>query len=555
MGEILGRILGASKCDHSLWKFGQFLKTCSTAPPRRHATTRVVPYAMEAERESLIAGDVNEYSSTSSTRGDRDNTSPSLLGRGRFVRCLGHHGVLLAPVIASGLLVAAVLYSGVNVASLLTPSRLGESLTAREYGGDLITLAWNYADGFREPPCQDSNWGKFRCVRGHMFLEANIRKYFPSRLTADSPPFEVYFSVADMPHSPCLETNYRETRCHVDQWAPIFNFGSSLRDGSIFPSMRRATLLVLQECMQKALENRGFKVTNDTKATCNWLQYPDMSLRDANSGNLELAYNIGLFDKEAMLDKAAYEWDNLIPKAIWRGSDYPFLDGWAEGGSKPSSEPFLDSIPLAGDRVGAIKALLAGDAIGPRLRAVLLSQLHPDKWDAKFFNWQDSGDSKGGALGLFDTEARGDDTFGKYKYLLDLGGGGGTTGQGVLPRLSMPGVLFHHETKTLDSYFPILKPWKHYLPLDEDLGNFDELVHWVEQHPDKAKAISDAATEWVREFRKLPNLLRHNYEVLVKPLAQALDPTGVLQPIPFSVAHPGLPEEMPPILSGKKTMG
>ena len=108
----------------------------------------------------------------------------------------------------------------------------------------------------------------------------------------------------------------------------------------------------------------------------------------------------------------------------------------------------------------------------------------------------------------------------------------------------MPGVLFHHKTRKIDSYFPLLKPWKHYLPLDEALGNFDELVHWVEQHPNEAKA-SHAASKWVREFRNVPNLLRHNYEALVRPLAKALDPTGVLQPSPFSEAHPGFQEEMP----------
>ena len=527
--------------------------TCFTAPPRPAATTCVAPYAMEAERAPLDPGDVNGYYSTSSIRGDRDNTSPLLLGRGWFPRFLGRHGGL--HVFASGLLVAAVLYSGVNVASWTTASRFGESLTAREYGDELATLAWDHTNGFRASPCP-AIYATKRCGM-YKFLEANVRKYFPSRLTAHSPPFELYFSIHDMPHTPCSEPNYRETQCHVDQWAPIFNFGSSLRDGSIFPSMRSATLLVLSDCMNTGetlwKKNFTFTGTEDMEPTCNLLKYPskllDMSMCDANKTK---CYD--LFNKEAMLDKAAYEWDNLIPKAIWRGSDYPIYEKWKGGGLKQGSSRFLDSIPVGGGRVRAMEALVEGNAIGPRLRAVLLSRLHPNKWDAKFFNSHDHSvdvESKGIALGLIDTEHVEADTFGKYKYLLDLGGCGGTTWTGLLPRLSMPGVLFHHETKTMDSYFSLLKPWKHYLPLDEDLGNFDELVHWVEKHPNEAKAISDNASKWVREFRKVPNLLRHNYEVLVKPLAQALDPTGVLQPIPFSVAHPGLPEEMPPILSGE----
>ena len=34
-----------------------------------------------------------------------------------------------------------------------------------------------------------------------------------------------------------------------------------------------------------------------------------------------------------------------------------------------------------------------------------------------------------------------------YKYQIDYGGGGGTTWEGTLTKLLMPGVLFHHESK------------------------------------------------------------------------------------------------------------
>jgi len=103
-------------------------------------------------------------------------------------------------------------------------------------------------------------------------------------------------------------------------------------------------------------------------------------------------------------------------------------------------------------------------------------------------------------------------------------------------------VLFHHETAMKDSYFDQLKPYVHYLPLKEDLSNFEELVRFVETNPTEAQAISQRASDWVREFRKLGSLLRHNYDVLAVPLAKSLDPTGELKlaPIPFEQAHPEL---------------
>ena len=87
-----------------------------------------------------------------------------------------------------------------------------------------------------------------------------------------------------------------------------------------------------------------------------------------------------------------------------------------------------------------------------------------------------------------------------------------------------------------DSYFDTLKPYKHYLPLKEDLSNFDELIQFVKDNPQKAKEISAAASEWVRNFRKLGKLLRHNYWAVASPLSTVLG----MDPIQFHVAHPKL---------------
>ena len=205
---------------------------------------------------------------------------------------------------------------------------------------------------------------------------------------------------------------------------------------------------------------------------------------------------------DAMVNKEVYKWDNLIPKAIWRGSDYHFYQS-GDPGAKPEASRFIRQIKAAPDKKAAMRALLAGSSIGPRLRAVFMSQLNPDLIDAKFFNWSNKRRTGGSHFGLVTTDHIEENIMGKYKYQLDLGGGGGTTWSGVIPKLSMPGVLFHHETAMKDSYFDQLKPYVHYLPLKEDLSNFEELVRFVETNPTEAQAISQRASDWVREFRKL----------------------------------------------------
>jgi hypothetical protein len=285
-------------------------------------------------------------------------------------------------------------------------------------------------------------------------------------------------------------------------------------------------------------------VTPDTEPMCEFLEMPatkeDMSMCDENGGgaaSIGCRY-YGLFNIDAMQNKDDYAWENLIDRAIWRGSDYPFLWPGQWPNVKMDGQSFFHEITSAADPVAKMKSLVAGDRIGPRMKAVLMSKLNPELIDAKFFNWGDSG--RGDPLHLDTHDHLEEDTFGKYRYQLDLGGGGGTTWSGTIAKLAMPGVLFHHVTSMKDSYFDLLKPYEHYYPLNEDLSNFEELVQEVKDDPEKAKRISAAATTWVKKFRKLGSLLKHNYDTLAVPLALSLDPTGQLRPIPFHVAHPKL---------------
>lgn len=419
--------------------------------------------------------------------------------------------------------------------------------TRREFGA-LSVLSWTPRDGFRR--VGRGSGGLFRNEIARNHLMHTIERYYPSRLTNASAPFEVNFIVDDCPHTPCADPRYRAKHCHVDQWEPIFAFGSAPKDASVFPTMVSSTLVPLMYCVaaEQSLANASFVVTSETEPACDFLKYPavidnkpECDAKSSKRGDSACRY-FGLFNLNIMPNKSDYEWDNLLKRGIWRGSDYPLYTGFWPN-KKTNGLRFQQRLMRtnASETTREIEALLKGREIGPRLRAVLMSKRHPEKLDAKFFNWGGGGPSPGrDTLDFVDTNHIEMDTFARYKYQLDLGGGGGTTWSGLIPKLSVPGVLFHHETMMKDSYFDTLKPYVHYLPLKEDLSNFDELAAWVEAHPSEAKAISDAATAWVHEFRKLANLLRYNYEVLVKPLARALDSSGELRPIPFEIAHPGV---------------
>lgn len=416
----------------------------------------------------------------------------------------------------------------------------------REWTQSLNRADWKPdGKGFR---LGKGNNGNPRVRAAYAFLKVNIERYYPSRIAPGSEPFSVYFSVDDMPRTHCLSKKWGHSHCHFDDWPLVFNFGSSPKDPTLIPKIIRATPITMTGCVNDVIAGNETALTEDTSVTCSWLTYHGTkSLDEFCDKNDEghQSFNckyIGLFDKGSMPNPKAYEWNALISKAFWRGSDYPFLQPTLVGGAaKPPSSAFYRQL-RSPDKTGAARGLLAGSKIGPRLRAVLMSFLHPELIDAKFFNWNPRTQAVKSLreMGLVTDDHVGLETFGRYRYQLDLGGGGGTTWSGVIPKLSLPGVLLHHETMMIDSYFPLLKPWEHYLPLESDLSNLQELIQWVEQHPKQARIISDKASAWVRGFTKMGQQLRLNYKNVVTPLAQVLDPTGQLKPVPFTTAHPTL---------------
>ena len=120
---------------------------------------------------------------------------------------------------------------------------------------------------------------------------------------------------------------------------------------------------------------------------------------------------------------------------------------------------------------------------------------HLRKFNKPLYAFMDAGND------LMSTEYMREEDQMKYKYLIDFGGGGGTTWERTIRSLAMPGVLFHHETIMKDS--PVhngIKPYVHYIPIKMDCSDLREQFEWAEANPQKAKEISEAATKYVRKM-------------------------------------------------------
>ena len=409
--------------------------------------------------------------------------------------------------------------------------------TVKEYGheGELHLLRWTSAGGFEAVELGQSTDGvKQRAVEAVKVMIETIKRYYPHRLEDGRNPFELLFEVSDKPSTHCVSA---QAKCATRAWAPIYAFGSVPKNVEhVLPTMIHAPLVPLASCYTENIATYNVSMSGlDAETTsCPFLNYPTKKYSelakcdpdgDVSGQAACTPYAHGLFSLDAVEDKSLYEWNSLVNKVFWRGSDYAFLTpSYPDFAS--TSENFLPWLMEEANKMKAMKMLLRNSDVGPRFRAVLMSKLHPELIDAKFFNWKNQSserDKMAAELGIDATERLTEEALGKYKYHLDLGGGGGTTWSGLIPKLTMPGVLLHHETSMKDSYFDTLKPWVHYVPVAEDLHDLAERVRWLETHPTAAQRISANANDWVRDFRRLRSLLAYNYRLLAVPLSLSLD--------------------------------
>ena len=333
-------------------------------------------------------------------------------------------------------------------------------------------------------------------------------------------------STADSPHVArwCVSD---PDHCGSINFAPILSFGSGFQDESILPSlitMPPPPMMHLR-CMNE------WQLHGEV---CEFL----LPKNTEHSRGLVFGETIGL------------NYDDLIPQLIWRGTDFPFLNLLHQELKPPQYE--LDVLPklesYGQTTEGVIHALKDIEGIlRPRWKAVLITaeaELEASKlgssiglpWANMKFSAFPSHHEKDEDMahnGFYEhwvelgIPAIGDEMsladLAKYKYHIDIGGGGGTTWTGTIQKLAMPGLLFHHETPAKDYFYEHIKPWVHYVPVKEDLSDLKEKVQWAELNPRKARQISKAGARFAKEWGSPEGLDAMYQRHLLRPLAMVMD--------------------------------
>ena len=338
-----------------------------------------------------------------------------------------------------------------------------------------------------------------RSTGADMFIKAVMKAEFSD---VDK-PIHFGWATQDYPRNACVDS---ASGCGQSK-APIFSFGTVPKDSSKISGLIQAPTLPFTPCIAHAFAPEQY-------GQCEWFSSP------------------GQCKEDKMFTESTASFDSLIPKMFWRGSDWPFLEMYPSVGTT-SGTKFLDNHNLcgaiAGDIVNAIlnsgsnSGKAFNDRLPPRLRAVVHAAVNQDDYDIKFTDSNPNAPPTlciENTLPTFSKETKTACDYAQYKYLLDLGGGGGTSWKTTFWALGMPGVLFHHKTPMKDSFYGKIEAWKHYIPVSTDLSDLDKQLNWAKSNPGECEKISKRASAFVKYMMSAEGLKEHARETFIEPMSK-----------------------------------
>lgn len=174
-----------------------------------------------------------------------------------------------------------------------------------------------------------------------------------------------------------------------------------------------------------------------------------------------------------------YPWEQKVEKLLWRGN--------ATGSE---SKTFYN--------ISNFDKLV-------RLKLVMLSRLYPDLLDALLISYNEISNDQDGAnlktvlkilFGKERSRIKEVDHL-KYKYLVAVDGN-------TCPWVRVPwmmasnSVLVKQETSRMEWFYPAIKPYVHYVPLNDRLTDIFPQLAWMKEHDDEVKQISVNARNFIK---------------------------------------------------------
>lgn len=223
-----------------------------------------------------------------------------------------------------------------------------------------------------------------------------LKENFPGRFRPGQPVFQLLWSDGDSFQSPCVN---KDSNCDTKNFSPFPLFGSVPKDASVLPTVKAFPHWFYIDCLY------------------NW----------------KLGFNEGSECWNEHIDEKI-AWGDLDPTVIWRGSDFTFLPTYKAYIPPKLMMDFSNEFEKETMTPEAIvmKLFHYWDELSPRWKAITLSaqaELNNDTWiDIKYAGpVRNDVHKKFISRGVHVAGAHIDAfEMSKYRYQLDLGGGGGS---------------------------------------------------------------------------------------------------------------------------------
>ena len=236
----------------------------------------------------------------------------------------------------------------------------------------------------------------------------------------------------------------------------------------------------------------------------------------------DLGPELGAWTEEAWAVDAPLEWGARVPRLFWRGTN-SFARQRASGARECAGASFWENCTA--------RAIL-----------VAASLAQPEEVDAgfaKFEPWDHClcgtpyAEVKRRTAKPFEPMA----AQGNHRYLATVDGY--TAAWRLARLLSLGSLVFKQDSHYEEFWYQWLEPWRHFVPLAEDVADVREKLAWARAHDDEARRIARAGQRLVRRTLSLEQLRCY--------WARLLDEMGARQ---ARAAAPAAGLEPPPAFAG-----
>ncbi|HSX11595.1 MAG TPA: glycosyl transferase family 90 [Chlamydiales bacterium] len=185
-----------------------------------------------------------------------------------------------------------------------------------------------------------------------------------------------------------------------------------------------------------------------------------------------------------------YPWERKKAELFWRGGangTFLSLENWDQS---PRIKLVLLSLAMPQEINARLTNLLYLKHASPKLKDTLLSKGLMGKWADKKDHLQ-------------------------YKYLIDIDGNA-CTFERLFWLLTSNSVVLKQVTPSRQWYYGDLVPYRHYIPVKEDLSDLVQQLKWARDHEEEAKKIAENATAFANTHLTPEDVYLYLYHLIVE---------------------------------------